>query len=160
MVASPTSAAVVLPTLPLTRQQASDETDTVSVAAGAFADGVGQTNTASSSKNLAVGGLVENYGNYYSAFGATEVITGTSSRDELTFGDDTAYDGGNLTINGQGGDDVRSLGSGDMTHTTWTASSRPITAETATRLTYWGLPGVIRQLLDHCWRRQPDLLYW
>jgi len=89
---------------------ASGETDTVSVATGAFADKVGQTNTESSSKNLAVGGLVENYGNYYSAFGAWVVITGTSGRDELTFGDYAAYDGGNLTINGQGGDDVVSFG--------------------------------------------------
>ena len=90
---------------------ASDETDTLFVTAGAFADGVGQTNTDSSSKNLAIGGLIQDYGNYYSAFGATTVITGTSSRDELTFGTHAAYEGGNLTINGQGGDDIVTFGS-------------------------------------------------
>ena len=84
----------------------SDETDTVSVAAGAFADEVGQNNTETSNKNLAVGGMVEDYGNYYSAFGAITTVEGTSSTDQLTFGGSTTYQGGFLTINGKGGDDT------------------------------------------------------
>ena len=66
---------------------------------------MGQTNTSSASKNLAVGGLVQNFGNYFSSFGATTLVQGTASSDNLIFGTKAAHEAGQITIQGNGGDD-------------------------------------------------------
>ena len=58
------------------------------------------------SENLTVEEAVENYGDHFSAFGTTRVITGTNNRDELTFGAYAAGYSGDLAINLLDGDDV------------------------------------------------------
>ena len=84
----------------------SDETDSISVAIGSFEDALGQTNQAEASISLAVGGLSATYGNYFSAFGSSEIIQGTSGTDTITIGDYAANHSGELVINGAGGDDL------------------------------------------------------
>jgi len=81
------------------------ETDIVSVSVGAFTDLGGQINTAAFSESIAIGGLIQTYGDYFGAFQSTEILNGTSSKDLLNFGQSAAWDNGTITINGNGGDD-------------------------------------------------------
>ena len=161
----------------------SNETDMVSVFAGTFVDAAGQINTLSSNKNLDVGGFSQDHGNYFSAYGAAEVITGTNRADEFTFGNNAANYRGNLTINGQGGDDEimfgDSAGSGTGASVTVNNlsgnhfydigydagdSSGNFSITSGDGDHFYGIGerggGRLRHLLDHCWRRRPYFRYW